>query len=160
MRYLALKCSQCSAPLEVAADREQITCGYCGSMLHVTRLQSTAPQGGERPREHPRQAEIDQLDAEWEAYRRESLPINSDGEFTIPDRASCLAGAWLVGIVGGLVTVIALVVKAWIVAGFVAMVSAGLIAVMSKHAKIAPVYERSLQNYQALRCELMEFSSG
>lgn len=158
MRYLALTCSQCSAPLEVAVDQEQISCAYCGSMLLVSHLHRSAATPDEKPHPHPRQSEINQLDAEWETYRKQSLPTNSLGEYVIPDPSSCLAAMWMTGIIGGIVTVVSFGVRAWPIAGLAVIVSAGIIAVLWKQSKIAPVYERSLRNYQSLRLQLMDDS--
>lgn len=166
MRIIALKCDQCGAPLDVPVEREQLTCPWCGSMLHVSHLHraaeaETRSTEGEPTREQ--QAVLDQiqqLDAEWEAYRAQYLPRDEAGEYVIPEPEACRMGAWLTGIVGGGVAIFGIAAGAlgWTI--FALLIAVGLIFVLLRQARIAPVYQRSLQNYQTSRRALLDQLSG
>jgi hypothetical protein len=155
MRIIALKCSQCSGPLDVPADREQITCIWCRSILHVSQLKQATPSSP-GPDNGPLQAELEKLDAEWEEYRRIYLERDDAGEYVVPESEACRMGAWVTGGIGVILAIGGLASGNW---GFVilSIVIAGVvIAVLLRQAKIGEVYQRSLDNYRRARQEILD----
>jgi hypothetical protein len=154
MRIIALKCSQCSAPLDVPAEREQITCIWCGSILHVSQLKP-ASKPAPSPDVGPLQAELDQLDAEWEEYRAIYLDRDDAGEYVVPEPDACRMGAWATGITAAIFAIggIASASLAWVIVP--SIVAVGVIAVLLRQAQIGEVYQRSLENYRRSRQEIL-----
>jgi len=162
MRIIALKCDQCGAPLDVPVEREQLTCPWCGSMLHVSHLgreATAASESTERAPTREQQAiltQIEKLDAEWEAYRAEYLPRDDAGEYVIPEPEACRMGAWLTGIACVAVAVFGVAAGALGWSIFALVIGVVVIFILLRQARIAPGYQRSLQNYQTSRRALLD----
>jgi hypothetical protein len=154
MRIIALKCSQCSAPLDVPADREQITCIWCGSILHVSQLKPAA-EAVPPPEVGAGQAELNKLDAEWEEYRTTWLERDDAGEYVVPEPEACRMGAWATGIIAAFFAIggIAVGSLAWVI--LPTIIAVVVIAVLLRQAKIGEVYQRSLENYRRARQEIL-----
>lgn len=155
MRIIALQCSQCSAPLDVPAEREQLTCIWCGSILHVSQLERL-PRPPARAEIDPRQAELDKLDAEWEEYRSIWLTQDSSGQYVVPESDACRMGAWLAGVLGGGIAVVCVAAGNPAFAIVPLLVAGGTAVVLLRQAAIAPVYRRSVENYRRSRQEILD----
>lgn len=156
MRFVALKCDHCGAPLDVPADREQFTCGYCGTGLHLSHPSPKETPQGKPPDEQTRQilAELDQLDREWEAYRAQYLNRSETGEYVIPEEDACRMGAWVAGILGVLGAIL-LLSAGWLMAFVVVVLTVGVVLVLLRQAKVGRVYLRSLDNYRNARMAIV-----
>jgi hypothetical protein len=154
MRIIALTCSQCSGPLDVPADREQITCPWCRCILHVSQLKPATPSSS-GPDVGPLQAELDQLDAEWEEYRATWLYRDDSGEYVVPEPEACRMGAWATGGIGAIVAIGGLASGSWGLVILSIVIAGVVIAVLLRQAKIGEVYQRSLENYRRARQEIL-----
>ena len=117
-----VRCQQCGAPLQVADGVRFLTCGYCHAELQVVRSESVVhtqilekldqrtTEMSESLKVIEIQNEIGRLDREWEMWRQQQLPRDTQGQPYEPSpplpaisKGTCLRIALSVGIVAGII---------------------------------------------------------
>ncbi|QDU37357.1 hypothetical protein Mal4_16680 [Maioricimonas rarisocia] len=158
MRMTALTCPHCAAPLDLPARVQRARCDYCGSQLllsHGNVVEHDAGPARSAPQDDAVVRELDQLDREWQAYRRTYLPRDSEGQYFVPDPEHCLYGAWGTGVIGAIPSGTFLAMNLLTAAIASAMLTASIIFVLNRQRQIGQVYQRSLANYQQERLKIL-----
>ncbi len=167
MKMIALTCTQCMAPLDVPLKNSCVQCNYCGTAIHF----STPPDQTEKKEDVKEESEeeiqirleIEKLDKEWEAYRRQFLFNEFSGEYEIPDEKKCfhmMVGIQYFGILFSVgffsIWTIGRIPMGLFLSGIgfiLFLVICYLIA--SKKKKKAIIYQASLEKYHKLRLQLL-----
>ncbi|MFG0294932.1 MAG: hypothetical protein ACF8PG_03420 [Maioricimonas sp. JB045] len=159
MQMMALTCPHCAAPLDLPARLHRARCDYCGCQLLLSEgdfVEQRAEQAPPAPVDDRVRSELDQLDREWQAYRRTYLPRDSNGEYFVPDPEQFLHLAWGTGAFSVILVIGFLVMGMPTGAIVTAGLSAAIIFGVNRQRHVGQVYQRSLANYQNERLKLMQ----
>ncbi|MFG0331930.1 MAG: hypothetical protein ACF8TS_01085 [Maioricimonas sp. JB049] len=158
MQMMALTCPHCAAPLDLPASVQRARCGYCGSQLLLSKGNVVEHDAGSARSISQADAvvrELDQLDREWQAYRRKYLPRDTEGKYFVPDPEHCLYGAWGTGVIGAvpIITFLAIGFPTEAIASVV--LTASILFVLNRQRRIGQVYQRSLATYRQERLKIV-----
>lgn len=111
METVAINCNHCGAPIEVSPRTRFVTCAHCGSPLAVHRgegsvyterleeidrrtanIEDRTTEIQDRVERLSLQAELEELDRDWERERERYMVTDSEGRTTEPSSANAALG--------------------------------------------------------------------